>query len=109
MPYIYLAIAIIAEVIGTSALKASDEFTKLIPSIIVVMGYVVAFYFMTLTLRTIPVGITYAIWSGLGIVLVTVVGIFLYRQIPDTAAVIGMGFIILGVVIIHFFSKSIGH
>ena len=109
MPYVYLAIAIIAEVIGTSALKASEEFTKPIPSIIVVLGYVVAFYFMTLTLRTIPVGITYAIWSGLGIVLVTIAGIFLYRQIPDTAAVIGMGFIILGVVIIHFFSKSVSH
>jgi small multidrug resistance pump len=109
MSYVYLAIAIIAEVIGTSALKASEEFTKLFPSIIVVLGYVVAFYFMTLTLRTIPVGITYAIWSGLGIVLVTIAGIFLYRQIPDTAAVIGMGFIILGVVIIHFFSKSVSH
>ncbi len=109
MAYLYLAIAIIAEVTGTSALKASEEFTKLIPSIIVVIGYGISFYFMTLILRTIPIGITYALWSGLGIVLVTIVGIFLYKQIPDTAAVIGMGLIVSGVVIIHIFSKTINH
>jgi len=109
MAYLYLAIAIIAEVTGTSALKASEEFTKLIPSIIVVTGYGISFYFMTLILRTIPIGITYALWSGLGIVLVTIVGIFLYKQIPDTAAVIGMSLIVSGVVIIHIFSKTIDH
>ena len=107
MAYLYLAIAIIAEVTATSALKASEEFTKLIPSIIVLIGYGISFYFMTLILRTIPIGITYALWSGLGIVLVTIVGIFLHKQIPDTAAVIGMGLIVSGVAIIHIFSKTI--
>jgi small multidrug resistance pump len=79
--YLYLFVAIIAEVTATSALKASEEFTKLYPSLIVVVGYGVAFYFMTLVLRVIPIGITYAVWSGLGIVLVTIVGVFLYKQI----------------------------
>ena len=109
MTYFYLAIAIIAEVAATSALKASEEFTNLVPSIIVVIGYGIAFYFMTLVLRVIPVGITYAIWSGLGIVLVTVVGIFLYRQMPDVPALIGMGLIVAGVVVINVFSKTAGH
>ena len=107
MAYLYLAIAIIAEVAATSALKASAEFTKLIPSTIVVVGYGVAFYFMTLVLRTIPIGITYAIWSGLGIVLVTIVGTILYKQIPDIPAIIGMGLIVSGVVVIHVFSKMV--
>lgn len=109
MAYLYLAIAIIAEVIATSALKASAEFTKLVPSIIVMIGFLTALYFMTLTLRTIPVGITYAIWSGLGIVLVSVVAFILYNEIPDVAAIIGMGLIILGVVVINVFSTNIGH
>jgi len=109
MTYFYLAIAIIAEVAATSALKASEEFTNLLPSLIVVIGYGIAFYFMTLVLRVIPVGITYAIWSGLGIVLVTVVGVFLYRQIPDIPALIGMGLIVAGVVVINVFSKTVGH
>ena len=109
MTYLFLAIAIIAEVVATSALKASEEFTVLIPSIIVVVGYGAAFYFLTLVLRVIPIGITYAIWSGLGIVLVSVVGLFLFKQIPDIPAMLGMGLIISGVVIIHLFSKSISH
>ena len=109
MTYFYLTIAIIAEVAATSALKASEEFTRLVPSLVVVIGYGVAFYFMTLVLRVIPVGITYAIWSGLGIVLVTVVGIFLYRQMPDVPALIGMGLIVAGVVVINVFSKTVAH
>ncbi len=109
MAYLYLAIAILAEVIATSALKASEEFTKLYPSLIVVIGYSVAFYFMTLVLRTIPIGVTYAIWSGLGIVLVAIIGIVLYKEIPDVPAIIGMGLIIAGVVVIHVFSGSIRH
>jgi small multidrug resistance pump len=109
MTYFYLAIAIIAEVAATSALKASEEFTNLVPSVIVVIGYGIAFYFMTLVLRVIPVGITYAIWSGLGIVLVTVVGIFLYKQVPDIPALIGMGLIVAGVVVINVFSNTVGH
>lgn len=109
MTYLYLAIAIFAEVAATSALKASEEFTKLYPSIIVVVGYSVAFYFMTLVLRVIPIGITYAVWSGLGIVLVAVVGFILYKQTPDVPAIIGMGLIVSGVVVIHVFSKTINH
>ena len=109
MAYIYLAIAVIAEVVGTSALKASAEFTKLYPSLLVVVGYCVAFYFMTLVLRTIPIGITYAVWSGVGIVLIAIVGALLYKQIPDIPAIIGMGLIISGVVVIHVFSKTVSH
>ena len=109
MTYLYLAIAIIAEVIATSALKASNEFTNLIPSVIVVVGYGVSFYFMMLVLRTLPVGITYAIWSGIGIIFVAILGMFLYDQIPDLPAIIGMGLIITGVVVIHLFSKTVGH
>ena len=109
MVYIYLAIAIIAEVAATSALKASNEFTKLIPSLIVIVGYGAAFYFLTLVLRTIPVAITYAVWSGAGIVLVAVVGAILYKQIPDIPAAIGMGLIVAGIAIINVFSKTIGH
>ena len=108
MAYLYLAIAIVAEVTATSALKASAEFTKLVPSSIVIVGYGVAFYFLTLVLRTIPIGITYAVWSGLGIVLVTALGAILYKQIPDIPAIIGMGLIVLGVIFIHVFSKTVG-
>ena len=109
MTYVYLAIAIISEVAATSALKASLSFTKWLPSLVVVVGYSLAFYFMTLVLRTLPIGITYAIWSGVGIVLVAVVGAFMYQQIPDVPAMIGMGLIISGVVVIHLFSKTVAH
>ena len=109
MAYLYLAIAIVAEVTATSALKASDEFTKIIPVLIIIVGYGIAFYFMTLVLRTIPIGITYAVWSGLGIVLVAIVGAVLYKQIPDTPAIIGMGLIITGVAVINIFSKTVSH
>ena len=109
MTYLYLAIAIVAEVAATSALKASDEFSRLYPSLIVVIGYGIAFYFMTLVLRVMPIGITYAIWSGLGIVLVTIVGFFLYKQVPDLPAVLGMALIVSGVVVINVFSKTISH
>jgi small multidrug resistance pump len=109
MTYFYLSIAILAEVAATSALKASEEFTRLWPSLIVIAGYIVAFYFMTLVLRVIPIGISYAIWSGLGMVLVAVAGFFLYKQTLDAPAIIGMGMIIAGVVVIHVFSKTVGH
>ncbi len=109
MAYLYLALAIIAEVVATSALKASAEFTKLYPSLVVIAGYCLAFYFMTLVLRTIPIGITYAIWSGVGIVLVAIIGALVYKQTPDIPAIIGMGLIISGVVIIHLFSKTVTH
>lgn len=109
MSYLYLAIAIATEVVGTSALNATQEFSKLVPSVVVVVAYLISFYFMTLALRTIPLGVTYAIWSGLGVVLVAIAGVFLYKQIPDLAAIIGMGLIILGVAVIHLFSKTVSH
>lgn len=109
MAYLYLAIAIITEVIGTTLLKSTEEFTKLIPSVIVVVMYLSSFYFLTLTLRSIPVGIAYAVWAGLGIFLVTLFAAIIYKQIPGTATIIGMGMIITGVVVIHLFSKDIGH
>jgi small multidrug resistance pump len=109
MPYIYLTVAIIAEVAATSALKASNEFTKLVPSLIVIIGYGASFYLLTLVLRTMPVAITYAIWSGAGIVLVAMVGVLLYKQIPDIPAVIGMGLIVAGITTINVYSKTIIH
>jgi len=109
MAYLFLAIAVVCEVVATSALKASEEFTKLYPSLIVIVGYGIAFYFMTLVLRTVPLGITYAIWSGLGIVLVSVVGFFIYKEAPDLPAIIGMALIVSGVVIIQVFSKTVSH
>ena len=109
MAYIHLAIAILAEVAATSALKASEEFTKPLPSLISIVGYLVSFYLLTLVLRTIPVGITYAIWSGLGIVLVTLVASYLFKQIPDVPAMIGMGLIVAGVLVINVFSETVGH
>ncbi|MGO4291297.1 DMT family transporter [Chitinophaga sp. RAB17] len=109
MKYVYLGIAIVAEIIATSALKESLSFTKLWPSVIVVVGYTIAFYFLSLTLKTLPVGIAYAIWSGVGIVMISVVGALLYKQKLDLPAIIGMLLIIAGVVIIHVFSKMSAH
>ena len=109
MSYLYLLLAIVAEVIATSSLKATEEFTKPGPTLVMVAGYGLAFYFMTLALRTLPLGITYAIWSGLGIVLISIMGLILYNEKLDLAAVIGMGLIILGVIVIHVFSKSVHH
>lgn len=107
--YVYLGIAIIAEVIATTALRAADGFTQLWPSLISIVGYVVAFYFLSLTLRTMPVGIAYAIWSGVGIVLISLAGWLLYKQLLDLPAVVGMGLIMAGVIVINLFSKSTVH
>jgi small multidrug resistance pump len=107
--YVFLAIAIVAEVIATSALKASQGFSQLMPSILVVVGYGVAFFFLSLTLRTIPVGIAYAIWSGAGIVLVSLIGFALYGQKLDVWAIVGIGLIIAGVMVINLLSKSTAH
>lgn len=107
--YLYLAIAIFAEVVATSALKASEEFSRLWPSVLVVVGYGVAFYFLTLCLRTIPVGVAYAIWSGLGVVLVAVIAYFLYGQKLDLPAIVGIGLILSGVLVINLMSKTSGH
>lgn len=106
MSYLYLAAAIIAEVTATSTLKTSDGFSRFWPSVMVVTGYAAAFYFLSLTLRTIPVGVSYAIWSGAGIVLVTAVGWVLYRQALDLPAMIGLGLIISGVLVINLFSGT---
>ncbi|WP_407671010.1 DMT family transporter [Paraburkholderia sartisoli] len=108
-PYLWLAIAIVAEVIATSALRAADGFSRLVPSIVVVAGYAVAFYCLSMTLRSIPVGIVYAIWSGAGIVLITLVAMVLYRQVPDLAAICGLGLIVAGVVVLNLFSKMQAH
>ena len=109
MSYLWLTIAIVAEVIATTALKASAEFTRLIPSLIVVVGYAIAFYCLSIVLKTIPVGIAYAIWSGLGIVLITGLGYLLYQQTLDLPALVGMGLIITGVGVINLFSSSVVH
>jgi len=107
--YVYLLIAIVAEIIATSSLKASEQFTKLWPSVLVVAGYLTAFYFLSLTLKKMEVGIAYALWSGIGIVLVSIAGAVLYKQKPDLPAVIGMALIICGVVVINLFSKNAAH
>jgi len=109
MAFVYLALAIVAEVIATSALKATEGFTRLWPSLIVVAGYALAFYMLSLVLRTIPVGIAYAIWAGLGIVLVALVGMVIYGQRPDLPALIGIGLIVSGVVTIQLFSSISSH
>ena len=109
MNFLFLMIAIVAEVIATSALKASESFTKLWPALVTVTGYVIAFYFLALTLKTIPVGIAYAIWSGLGIVLISIVGLIWFRQALDTPALIGLTLIIAGVIVINLFSESTAH
>jgi small multidrug resistance pump len=107
MKWLFLFIAIMAEVIGTSALKYSEGFTRWLPSAIVVIGYGIAFYFLSLTLKSIPIGIAYAIWSGLGIVLITAIGFFVFKQTPDIPAIIGIGLIIIGVIVINLFSKTV--
>ncbi|MGM0915137.1 MAG: DMT family transporter [Pseudomonadota bacterium] len=109
MAFVYLALAIVAEVVGTTALKASEGFTRLWPSVTVVVGYGLAFYLLALVLRTIPVGIAYAIWAGLGIVLVTVAGVVLYGEKPDLPALLGIAMIIGGVAVIQLFSSVSAH
>ncbi|MGC1854158.1 MAG: SMR family transporter [Candidatus Aquirickettsiella sp.] len=107
--YLYLVLAIIAEVIGTLSMKASEQFTRLWPSMTVVAAYLLAFYFLSLTLRVMPVGIVYAIWSGVGIVLTLVFAALIFKQIPDWPAIVGASIIILGVIIINVFSKVSAH
>ena len=109
MAYLFLSIAIVAEVIATGALRASQGFTVLLPSAISVIGYVVAFYFLSLTLKTMPVGIAYAIWSGVGIVLISLVGWLLYKQVLDPPAILGMTLIMAGVIVINLWSRAAVH
>ncbi|MGO2509130.1 MAG: DMT family transporter [Vibrio hibernica] len=107
--WLFLGIAIVSEVIATSAMKSAEGFTKLVPSLIVVVGYLIAFYCLSMTLKVLPVGIAYAIWAGLGIVLVAIVSWLLYGQKLDFPAILGMALIILGVMVINVFSKTSGH
>jgi small multidrug resistance pump len=109
MSWLYLAIAITAEIIATTALKASESFSRLMPSAITVVGYAIAFYCLALALRTIPVGIAYAIWSGAGIVAISIIGYLVFRQNLDIPALIGIGMIVAGVVILNVFSRSSLH
>lgn len=109
MTFIYLVLAVVAEVVATSALKASLGFTRLWPSLLVVVGYGVAFYLLGLALRTLPVGVAYAIWAGLGIVLVTLVGMVVFGEHPDLPGVLGIVLIVAGVVVLQVFSKMSVH
>lgn len=109
MQWIFLAVAIVSEVIGTSALKAAEGFSRLWPSAVVVLGYGLSFYFLSLTLKTIPVGIAYAIWSGAGIALITLIDWIIYGQSLDLPAIIGMSLIVAGVVVLNLFSNIAPH
>ncbi len=109
MAFVYLILAVVAEVVATSALKSSAGFTRLVPSVVVVVGYGLAFYLLSLVLRTLPVGVAYAIWAGLGIVLVTLVGVVAFGERPDVPAVLGILLIVAGVVLLQMFSKMSVH
>lgn len=106
MKYLFLGLAIIFEVIGSSFMKASEGFTKWFPSAIVVIAYLICFYFLSLALKMIPLGVAYAIWAGLGIVLTAAVSVFIFKQKLDLAAIVGIVFIVIGVFIMNFFSKT---
>ena len=107
--WLFLLVAIVSEVIATSSLKSSEGFSRFWPSVVVVIGHGIAFYCLALTLRVIPMGVVYAIWSGIGIVLITVVGWFLFDQKLDLPALLGIGLIAAGVVVMNVFSKTMGH
>jgi len=107
--YLYLAGAILFEVAATSALRASDGMTRIVPTIVCLIGYAAAFYLLSLTLRTVPVGVAYAIWSGVGIVLIALIGTFWFKQPIDVAAILGMILIVAGVGVISLFSRTAGH
>lgn len=107
--WLYLAVAIVSEVIATSALKAAEGFTRPLPAAIVVVGYGIAFYCLSVVLRTLPVGVAYAIWSGVGIALVALIGWLVYGQSLDLPAILGLTLIVAGVVVLNVFSKTIAH
>ena len=107
--YVYLLVAVVFEVLATTALKQTQGFTRLVPSLLTVAGYGFAFYFLSLPLRTMPVGIAYALWCGAGIVLITAIGWIWFRQHPDLPAFLGIGLIMAGVVVINLFSKTVVH
>ena len=105
--YAFLILAIIAEIVAANALKSSHQFTRLWPSVLSLSCYIVSLFFLTLVLKQIPLGVTYAIWSGIGIVLVAVIGVLWHKEVLDMAAVLGMGLIIAGVVVINLYSKTV--
>lgn len=107
--YIYLFFAVAAETIGTTALQASQQFTRLWPSVIVVVAYSIAFYLLGLALKYMPVGVVYAIWSGLGIVMIAVIGFVVFKQRLDAPALLGLAMIITGILVIHLFSNTTQH
>ena len=107
--WIHLSVAIVSEVIATSALKASDGFSRLVPSVVVVVGYAAAFYFLSLTLRTVPVGVAYAIWSGAGVALIALIGWAFLGQPLDAPAIVGLALIVAGVVVLNVFSRAMNH
>ena len=107
--YLFLGVAIITEVLATSCLKASNGFTRPIPSVVTVLGYGASFYFLSLTLASIPTGVAYAIWSGIGIVLISLVGWLVFEQTLDGPAILGMALIAAGVIVINVFSKAATH
>jgi len=109
MPYLILAIAILFETVGTTALKASEQFTRFGPSIVVVLAYAVSFYLLAQTLRYMPVGVVYALWSGLGIVFIAIIGFVVFGQRLDWPAILGIALILGGILVIHLFSKSAPH
>lgn len=104
--WVYLGLAIFSEVVATASLKSTEGFTRFVPSIVVLIGYCSAFYFLSLTLDTIPIGVAYAVWSGVGVATITVVSYVLYGQKIDTTGIIGIGLIIAGVVVLRLFSES---
>lgn len=106
MSWLYLGVAIALEIVATSALKAAAGFTRPVPTMVVVAGYVGAFYCLSVALRTIPMGVAYAIWSGIGIVLISLIGLLFYRQRLDTTALIGIALIIAGTLVINLFSTT---
>jgi small multidrug resistance pump len=108
-PWIFLALAIVSEVVARSALKASDGFSRLGPSLVVVVGYAAAFYFLSLTLRTIPVGVAYAVWSGVGVALIALIGWLVFGQALDGPAIMGVLLIVAGVVVLNVFSRMNTH
>ena len=107
--FLFLLFAVIAETIGTSALQASQQFTRIVPSILVIASYAISFYLLSLTLRYMPVGIMYAIWSGLGIVLIAIIGFFVFGQKLDIAAILGIALILGGILVIQLYSTTAGH
>ncbi len=109
MKYLYLIIAIVSEIFATTYLKKSEGFSLWKPTLLCVIGYLIAFYFLSLTLKTMPVGVAYALWSGIGIVFITLVGLFIFKQTPDLPAIIGITLIVAGVLVINLFSKMSTH